>query len=95
MENFGAGEIILNSIENDGCMSGYDFQLVNEVTRDINIPFTVLGGAGKLNDIKLLTQKFHPCGASASSIFVFKGKHKAVLIQYPNSQEREKILLPN
>ena len=95
MEQLGAGEIIINSIDRDGCMNGYDMDLVNEVTEDIKLPFTILGGAGNLNDIKLLTQKHHPCGASASSIFVFKGKHKAVLIQYPNADEKEKIMIPN
>lgn len=92
MESFGAGEIIINSIDKDGCMEGYDFDLISEVTEKINIPYTVLGGAGKLNDIKELTKKHHPCGASAGSLFVFKGKHKAVLIQYPTSEEKEKIL---
>ena len=94
MESLGAGEIIINSIENDGCMKGYDLGLVNEIVEKINVPFTVLGGAGCLNDIKKLTDRYHPCGASASSIFIFKGKHKAVLIQYPNSYEKEQLLIP-
>ena len=75
-------------------MNGYDMDLVSEVTKEINLPFTILGGAGNLNDVKLLTQKHHPCGVSASSIFVFKGKHKAVLIQYPTEDEKEKIMSP-
>ena len=94
MEYLGAGEIMINSIEDDGFMHGYDMDLVCEVTKNINIPFTVLGGAGNLNDVKKLINKFHPCGASASSIFIFKGKHKAVLIQYPKAEEKEDLIIP-
>jgi len=94
MQSLGAGEIIINSIERDGCMQGYDLNLINEVSENIHIPFTVLGGAGNLKDIGLVTSKHHPCGAAASSMFIFKGKHKAVLIQYPTFEEKEKILIP-
>ena len=94
MESLGAGEIIINSIERDGCMQGYDLDLINEVSKNINIPFTVLGGAGNLSDIEIINSKHYPCGAAASSIFIFKGKHKAVLIQYPSLEEKEKILMP-
>ena len=95
MQSLGAGELIFNSIDNDGSMNGYDLKLIEEVTKKINIPFTVLGGAKDLNDMKLLINKYHPCGVSASSLFIFKGKHKAVLIQYPENEEKEKILLTN
>jgi len=94
IQSLGAGEIILNSIDRDGTLNGYDFELIDEVSKNIKIPFTVLGGAGSINDIKQLSDRYYPCGLAASSMFVFKGKHRAVLIQYPRAQEKERILSP-
>ena len=94
MQTIGAGEIILNSIDQDGTLNGYDYELIEELSKNIKIPFTVLGGASGMNDIKRLSTNYYPCGAAAGSIFVFKGKHKAVLIQYPTYEEKEKLNLP-
>ena len=84
VEQLGAGEIIINSINNDGVMKGYDFELVDIVRNSINLPISVLGGAGKAQDIKDLISRYKIIGASAGSFFIYKGKYKAVLIQYPN-----------
>ncbi len=94
MQSLGAGEIILNSIDRDGTLNGYDYELIDEVSKNIKIPFTVLGGAGSINDIKELSNRYYPCGLAASSIFVFKGKHRAVLIQYPTSQQKYNLVNP-
>ena len=91
MEELGAGEIVINSIDNDGTMKGYDLGLVEEMQRSISLPLTVLGGAGSLKDIAELINKFGIIGAAAGSLFVFKGVYKAVLINYPNRQEKEKL----
>jgi cyclase len=77
----GAGEIILNSIDNDGTMSGYDLKLISKVSTYLSVPLVTLGGAGSVKhfDDALMA------GASsvaAGSIFVFHGRHKAVLISY-------------
>ncbi len=91
MQKLGAGEIVINSIDQDGMMKGYDFDLLTRVHDAINIPMTALGGAGSLTDIAELIKKYGIIGASAGSLFVFKGIYKAVLINYPNWNEKETI----
>lgn len=91
LDEIGIGEIVLNSIERDGKMNGYDIKTVEKARNIFKGPITVLGGAGELNDIKKLTNKFRIIGAAAGSLFVFKGKYKAVLINYPSKEERIKI----
>jgi len=94
-EALGAGEIIINSIDYDGVMKGYDFSIIEKVRESISLPITVLGGAGTLDDIGKLINKFGIIGAAAGSLFVFKGKYKAVLINYPNSKEKEDLIRAN
>ena len=91
IQELGVGEIVLNSIDNDGVMSGYDFKLVDRIKPLVHVPLTVLGGAGNMNDIKDLINNFGSIGCAAGSIFVFKGKYRAVLINYPSWDEREEI----
>ena len=91
LEEIGIGEIVINSIDNDGVMLGYDLPLVESIREKCSMPITVLGGAGNLKDIKELISKFKIIGAAAGSLFVFKGKYKAVLISYPNREERKSI----
>lgn len=91
-ERLGAGEIVINSIDNDGMMKGYDLEIVETIRERINLPITALGGAGTLSDIKKLIKKFEIIGAAAGSLFVFKGTYKAVLINYPNRLEKETLI---
>jgi cyclase len=91
LNQIGVGEIVLNSIDNDGTMNGYDDALISLFREKTNYPMTVLGGAGKLDDIKLLISKYKIIGAAAGSLFVFKGKYKAVLINYPNREEKSRL----
>lgn len=90
-EQMGAGEIILNSIDRDGLMTGYDLDLVSAVRAAVNLPITVLGGAGSHADIGTLFSQFGTIGAAAGSLFVFKGKYRAVLINYPTFEEKENL----
>lgn len=92
MEKLGAGEIVVNSIDNDGVMKGYDFDLVQNIRDEISLPLTVLGGAGSLHDISRLISKFGIIGAAAGSLFVFKGVYRAVLINYPNRSEKDELI---
>ncbi|MDC0225506.1 AglZ/HisF2 family acetamidino modification protein [Gammaproteobacteria bacterium] len=92
MESIGAGEILINNIDRDGILSGYDMDLISEVRQKVNIPITALGGAGRLADISEIFKEFGIIGASAGSIFVFKGKYRAVLIQYPSEIEKNELL---
>jgi cyclase len=91
-ELLGAGEILLNSIDQDGTLKGYDIDLIDQVREVIKIPMTVLGGAGSYADIKTVIQRYGIIGAAAGSLFVFKGKYRAVLIQYPKPSEKECIV---
>lgn len=94
-ERLGAGEIVINSIDNDGMMKGFDFDLVDSIRDAVNLPITMLGGAGSLDDIGKAIHKYGIIGVAAGSLFVFKGVYKAVLINYPTIQEKEEIILKN
>lgn len=89
MERHNAGEIVINSIDNDGIMKGYDHSLVDKIRRSITLPLTVLGGAGSLEDIRELINQHGIIGAACGSLFVFKGKYRAVLINYPSRSEKD------
>jgi cyclase len=90
----GAGEIIINSIDNDGLMKGYDLQLASEIRRAVNVPITIMGGAGSIEHMKQVVSICGVVGLAAGSFFVFKGSLKAVLISYP-TQEQKDLLLKN
>lgn len=86
LEKRGAGEIVINSVDRDGTMQGYDTELISKISQEINIPLVACGGAGKLSDLP----KAIEAGASAiaaGSLFVYHGPHKAVLINYPTQQQ--------
>lgn len=90
VEQLGAGEILLNCIDRDGMGTGYDLGLVADVSQSVSIPVVALGGAGSLEDMRSAIQ----AGASAvaaGSFFVFHGRHRAVLISYPNGQALESL----
>ncbi len=93
VEALGAGEVVVNAIDRDGEMKGYDLELISRVREAITLPLTVLGGAGELKDIEDLIRTFGIIGAAAGSLFVFKGKYRAVLINYPSCVERNKIYI--
>jgi imidazole glycerol-phosphate synthase subunit HisF len=91
IEEYGAGEIVINSIDQDGMMKGYDIPLIEKIRNAHHLPMTVLGGAGTLQDIATLIKKFGIIGAAAGSLFVFKGIYKAVLINYPSTVEKDNL----
>jgi imidazole glycerol-phosphate synthase subunit HisF len=92
MEKLGAGEIVINSIDNDGVMKGFDLPLIDKMRSCINVPLTVLGGAGSLDDVKKIIHEYGAIGVAAGSLFVFKGRYKAVLINYPNRIEKVALI---
>jgi imidazole glycerol-phosphate synthase subunit HisF len=92
MEKNGVGEIVVNSIDHDGMMKGYDMKLIESIREAVNVPMTVLGGAGSLSDIKQIVDKFGVIGVAAGSLFVFKGVYKAVLINYPKRSELNSLV---
>lgn len=92
MEEKGAGELIIQSIKNDGKMMGYDIELVKEISSVVKIPVVALGGAGSISDMKRAFSEGHASGLAAGSMFVFQGSRKGVLINYPNPKELESII---
>jgi cyclase len=90
-EALGAGELVINSIDLDGAMTGYDLVLAANIRQTVNIPITILGGAGSLTDIEALIRTCGVIGASAGSLFLFKGAYRAVLINYPKLIDRKRI----
>lgn len=90
-EREGAGEILLNSIDRDGTMEGYDLDLVKKVSEAVKIPVVACGGAGRLEDFRDVINEGGASAAAAGSFFVFHGKRRAVLITYPGYNEIKKI----
>lgn len=87
----GAGEIVVNAIDQDGAMKGYDLELAAQVRAAVSVPLTVLGGAGALDDLARLFATCGVVGAAAGSLFVFKGPFRAVLINYPTQAQRDEL----
>jgi imidazole glycerol-phosphate synthase subunit HisF len=88
----GAGEILVNSIERDGTQSGYDVALVRSVADAVPVPIIACGGAGTLAHFRDAVTEGHASAVAAGSMFVFHGKHRAVLISYPARSELEHTL---
>lgn len=91
MEKLGAGELIINSIDRDGTMQGYDLEIIQEITCHVDIPVIACGGAGRLDDFRQVIDA-GASAAAAGSLFVFQGKHRAVLINYPSRAELKNCL---
>jgi cyclase len=92
MVELGAGEIVINSIDRDGTQSGYDLELVRSVADAVPVPVIACGGAGSLKDFRAAVVDGHASAVAAGSMFVFHGKHRAVLISYPERAELEMAL---
>ncbi|RZK26622.1 MAG: imidazole glycerol phosphate synthase subunit HisF, partial [Flavobacterium sp.] len=91
LNEIGIGELVINSIEDDGKMTGFDFKLFDMVRELTDMPMTIMGGAGHLDHIKQSIARYKTIGVAAGSLFVFKGKYRAVLINYPDRQERNEL----
>lgn len=90
MEDLGAGELLLNSIDRDGTMRGYDLELIHQVSGAVGIPVIACGGAGSLEDLAAAIKQGGAAAAAAGSLFVFHGRHRAVLISFPVRKELER-----
>lgn len=92
VETLGAGEIVINLVDNDGVMKGYDIELMKEIKSNTNLPVIALGGAGNLNHIKEVFQSSHVDAVACGSMFVYQGSLKGVLISYPPYQKIQELL---
>lgn len=90
-QDLGAGEIMINSIEREGTMNGYDLKLVNDVCKNLRIPVVASGGAGKIEHF-VEAINAGASGVAAGSMFVYQGVHRAVLISYIKSEELDSYL---
>jgi cyclase len=91
LQDAGAGEIVINSIDRDGLMQGYDLELATQSKQALKVPVTFLGGSGSLDHMSELISNLGVVGAAAGSLFVFKGKYRAVLINYPTPEQKIKL----
>jgi len=91
LQEAGAGEIVVNSVDRDGEMAGYDIELARQMRAGLRVPLTILGGAGSLDDVGQLLGACGVIGAAAGSLFVFKGQYRAVLINYPTQQQKDDL----
>lgn len=95
MEAFGAGELLIQSVDRDGTFMGLDQELLFEITRQLSIPITGIGGLSSTDEIKRAHHTLNLNGYGAGSLFVYQGaglnphpgKHRGVLINYPSSEE--------
>ena len=92
MEDAGAGEILLNAIDRDGTMKGYDLELIQRVSSAVRIPVIACGGAGSVEDLGAAVKIGGAAAVAAGSLFVFHGRHRAVLISFPSRAELERVL---
>ena len=92
VQNLGVGEIILNFIDLDGTMSGYSIDIVKYLKNHITVPLSIMGGAKSLEDMGNVVSECGLIGVSAGSLFVFKGKYRAVLINYPTRQQKKEFI---
>jgi cyclase len=95
LQESGAGEILLTSIDRDGTMSGYDLQVIQSVSEKVRIPVVCCGGAGSLADLRQAYREGGASALAAASIFVFHGPRKAVLLNYPSTIDLENTFNAN
>ena len=93
MESRGAGELILNSVDQDGKMNGYDLDMIAAISEALTIPVVACGGAGGIGHLSDAIKKGKASAVAAGSMFVFHGPHKAVLINYPSQQKLSTIFI--
>jgi cyclase len=92
MEEMGAGELIVQSIENDGMMKGYDRNLLSEISGALGVPVIALGGAGRLDDMVELYSSSYISALAAGSLFVFHDSDRGVLINYPDKNQLRRFV---
>lgn len=90
-EDMGAGELILTAVDREGTGKGYDIELIEQVTRAVDIPVIAQGGAASLHDFQAAVHSAKASAVAAGAFFTFHGRHRAVLLTYPAYEELEKL----
>ncbi len=91
LDDIGVGEIMLNSIDRDGTMKGYDLDLISKMSAAVQVPVIACGGAATIDDFDKAINRAGASAVAAGSMFVFHGKHRAVLISYPEQDDLKHI----
>lgn len=91
LDNIGVGEIMINSIDRDGTMKGYDLDLITKMSAAVQVPVIACGGAATIGDFDQAINQAGASAVAAGSMFVFHGKHRAVLISYPDQKDLKRI----
>lgn len=91
LQKLGVGEILINNVDRDGTMTGYDLDIITAITASIDVPVIACGGCGSIEDIDKVINVAGASAAAAGSYFVFHGRHRAVLITYPDYPTLQKI----
>ena len=92
LQNAGAGEILLTSMDRDGTWSGYDTELIKSITQNVNVPVIASGGAGSIDDIISAVQDGGASAAALGSMVVYQAKGMGVLVNFPDKEKLELLL---
>ena len=92
MQSEGVGEIIINSIDRDGTMNGFHLDILEKHKHQIKVPSTIIGGAKSYSNIKNLFDNYKLVGAGCGSLFIYKGVHKGILINYPSLKDKQNLI---
>jgi imidazole glycerol-phosphate synthase subunit HisF len=87
MEQNGVGELIVQCIDRDGTMNGYDINLIRSISAAVSVPIVALGGAGDVNDLVEAYREGRATALAAGSLFVYQSRRRGVLINYPERTE--------
>jgi cyclase len=91
--SYGAGEMLVTSIDRDGTMDGYDLELIRAVTEAVDVPVIACGGAGERSDLPVPIREAGASAVAAGSIFVFRGAERGVLINFPEREQLEALFV--
>jgi cyclase len=83
----GVGELLIQSVDRDGMMCGYDLSILKLVTEAVSVPVVACGGASSMDDVRIVFREAGVAAAAAGSIFTFQGSHRAVMVSYPRPEE--------
>ncbi len=92
IEDLGAGEILLTSIDREGTWKGFDIELTRQVADTVSIPVIAHGGAGTVGHIGDVVKNGHASAVALGSMVVYQAKGMGVLVNFPDKEDLEKVL---
>lgn len=91
MQELGAGELMITSIEREGTWEGYDVELLKSISSEVKIPVIANGGAGNISHLEDAVKKGGASAVSLGSMAVYQKKGHGVLISFPSRKELDSI----